>query len=114
MGLGPQGGADVQRYAGGAAAADVAVPSLRAVGYRGALAEMRRNAAPDAFRCGVEVRKTSPIPAGIPGCQAMPGLYGGSANASRAQLHAAEDLNAVAGPDPPRVHGPALPGHCRT
>src|SRR5512142_1123479 len=55
----PSGGADVQRYAGGAAAPDVAVPRLRAFGCRGALAGMRRNATPDAFRSGVEVRKTS-------------------------------------------------------
>src|SRR5512135_3171536 len=56
----PSGGADVQRYAGCAAAPDVAVPRLRAFGCRGALAGMRRNATPDAFRSGVEVRKTSP------------------------------------------------------
>src|SRR5512143_3481818 len=55
----PSGGADVQRYAGCAAAPDVAVPRLRAFGCRGALAGMRRNATPDAFRSGVEVRKTS-------------------------------------------------------
>src|SRR5512142_3315626 len=55
----PSGGADVQRYAGGAAAPDVAVPRFRAFGCRGALAGMRRNATPDAFRSGVEVRKTS-------------------------------------------------------
>src|SRR5512143_1987317 len=55
----PSGGADVQRYAGCAAAPDVAIPRLRAFGCRGALAGMRRNATPDAFRSGVEVRKTS-------------------------------------------------------